>query len=369
MFGEQKKLAENCIYLEGREPRSGLTEGDIAASLVYKKGGTVYVIDTGCGKRFRRVLVEAIESLRPFDGICVLNTHSHPDHTANNGIIREIDCPRKRHLISARGIGGLDYVRSFLRSSEALRPWCTIFDVIPFPWSVVFLPWIAWSRIYPKGREKFVAGVISKFRPLDPSAETAEPLESLPVDSDPRWSSFPERYRVDDAVVAIPTRGHSPDHVVFYIPEHRLLFSADETFAIYPLWPDSDSRATGTAIRAFQSLAKEGAIAFVADSHTPGVASGPAIDALLSRRLEVHGSFVSEFLLALEREGERPSIHRIYHSMVTRNRRRGAEISPQARGVSSVNDYFSMEFPRMPVYLKIVLATLLRENLKGRMQT
>lgn len=369
MFAEKKWLAGNLIYLEGREPRSGLAEGDVASSLLYKKDGTVYVIDTGCGRRFRRSLVGAIEALRPFSGLCVLNTHSHPDHTANNGIIREIDCTRKRHYISGRGRDGLDYVRSFARVTGSLKPWCTVYEVMSFPWSLLIWPFVLWSHVHPRGHEHFIAGTIAKFKPLDPSPETAEDLESLPSAAVPSRSPFGERYSVDDAVVAIPTRGHSPDHVAFYIPEHRVLFTADETFSIYPLWPDSDSARTGDAIDFFRDLVGEGAIDIVADSHTPGIMDSSMATALFSRRIDAHRAFLDEFRQARAMEGSLPDIHRIYRSMTRRYRASGRRNGANGGIRRLLGDYFDMEFPRMPVYLKVVLASLLNESEKGRVGT
>lgn len=362
MFGEKKQLADNLIFLEGREPRTGLTEGDVASSLIYKKNDTVYVIDTGCGKQFRRFLKDAIETLRPFSGLCVLNTHSHPDHTANNGILGEIDCTRKRHFISARGIEGLDYVTSFTRVTGALDPWCTIFEVIAFPWSILLAPWILWSRIHPRAHRHFIAGTISKFKPLDPSPGTAEPLESLPLATSPVGSGYPEQYLVDDAIIAIPTRGHSPDHVSFYIPEYRALFTADETFTIFPLWPDSDSEATGKALGFFRALASDGAVDIVADSHSNGVRGSAAAEELFVKRQDAHRAFVDEFDRALEQEEGDPDVHRIYRSMVSRQKSATVAASRNRIDGHLACEYFEMEFPRMPVYLKVVLTTLLHER-------
>ena len=90
MYGDIIEIAQNTLLVEGKIPSTIMKEPDIANSLVYKVGDTVYLLDTGATTFFRERLHKAIEQLKPFKRFILFNSHEHPDHVGNNAIIKEI---------------------------------------------------------------------------------------------------------------------------------------------------------------------------------------------------------------------------------------------------------------------------------------
>jgi glyoxylase-like metal-dependent hydrolase (beta-lactamase superfamily II) len=71
----------------------------------------------------------------------------------------------------------------------------------------------------------------------------------------------------DRDVLVMEDRGHSPDHVLFYVPEHSFLYSGDVTFEFFGVWPDADSKVTRDTISACVAMVEADQVKLFADGH------------------------------------------------------------------------------------------------------
>src|SRR3954468_18672284 len=99
-YGDVVRPAPNTLMVVGRELNQAKGEADIANSILYRAGDTLYVIDTGATPSFRPSLRKAVDRLRPFRHTVLINTHGHPDHIGNNELVMKTPAASHRHYMS-----------------------------------------------------------------------------------------------------------------------------------------------------------------------------------------------------------------------------------------------------------------------------
>lgn len=65
----------------------------------------------------------------------------------------------------------------------------------------------------------------------------------------------------------LEARGHTPDEVLFYLPEHHLLYTGDLTFPLFPTFSDSNGMVTAEKLRKCEAMACSGALSLLIDGH------------------------------------------------------------------------------------------------------
>lgn len=147
----------------------------------------------------------------------------------------------------------------------------------------------------------------------------------------------------------LEARGHTPDEVLFYLPEHQLLHTADLTFPLFPTFPSSDGIRTRALLAKCRAMAAAGAVRLLTDAHPHTVYRGQDdILAFLQTLLFEHDHFqtvLREILTA--------------HDGLT-----VAEIHAQLRrrrGDPVVHRYLSLEFPYLPMSLQQIIVISLLE--------
>ena len=104
MYGDIVEIAPRTLMVEGTEPlTSVLVSGARRAERrALPSGYTLYLLDTGVSTFFRGKVLQAVERLRPFERVVLLNTHAHPDHVGNNSVIETIQAGEKAHYLSEK---------------------------------------------------------------------------------------------------------------------------------------------------------------------------------------------------------------------------------------------------------------------------
>jgi glyoxylase-like metal-dependent hydrolase (beta-lactamase superfamily II) len=351
LYGDLIQLGSDAIFIEGQEPRTVLLDQDIPSVLVYRSGDDLYVFDTGATAFFRKRLLEAIEKLRPFSRFIILNSHSHVDHTANNGIIGEVEADEKLHFLSKVGIPELDYEGSIIRSYEEINKYYYFTKGPRFPYSLATRPLGLARHINRRAPFFIIKKTIQGFAPLEPSSETVRPYEDNELTSlvlgPVSWSGW----NISDQVWALKTNGHSPDSVSFLLPEEKLLFLGDETLMYFNCWLDSSAAnvrdALGLAIRLIES----GTVETVIGGHQQKPYSGAEAIDLLRRLLDGHEIVERETLLVVDSAPDGATIAQIYRQLSKRKKR-----------VPVLDAFFKYEYPKMPIFLKTQIAGILIEN-------
>lgn len=355
MLGDIVTIAEHTLMIEGLEPSLILKEPDVASVLLHRSGETLYILDTGATLQVRRRIIEAAERLRPFKKLIVLNSHGHTDHTANNGVLREIAAETKEHFISEAGLPLLAYRQHFTGIFRTISEIYPLEDGPAFPWSLLFRPLKLLRHIRPEIVDKHIIPAIlnrglSKFSPFDPSVTTAIPFERqratqlpIPCDSLSGWN-------IAGDVYVIESRGHTPDSVCFYLPKIKLLFLGDETVPYFNIFPNSCAARVVAILRAARSMAASGAVDVLIGGHQQKPFKGTQITELLDTLLSDHEVFRREVFASVERHPMGATALQIYDELRAR------------RSIPAVERYFQFEFPKMPPFLKTEIACLLLEE-------
>src|SRR3954453_23229552 len=108
-YGDVVRVAPNTVMVVGRELNQAKGEADIANSILYRADDTLYVIDTGATASFRSSPRKAIDQLRPFRHVVLINTHGHPDHIGNNELVMKTPAASHRHYMSRLDNGLADH--------------------------------------------------------------------------------------------------------------------------------------------------------------------------------------------------------------------------------------------------------------------
>jgi glyoxylase-like metal-dependent hydrolase (beta-lactamase superfamily II) len=118
---------------------------------------------------------------------------------------------------------------------------------------------------------------IKNFQPFHPSRETLEFYESLPRQTITigrvQWTGW---VLGENDVWILEERAHTSDEVLFYIPEHKLLFTADLTFPMFPTFPDTNGKLTKEMLQRCYDMASAGVVSLLINSHflSPAVYHG-----------------------------------------------------------------------------------------------
>jgi glyoxylase-like metal-dependent hydrolase (beta-lactamase superfamily II) len=255
-YGDIVRLASSTLMVVGRPFAPAQGQADNGNTILYRRGSTLYIVDTGSTVSFRPFLRRAINRLRPFSKVVLFNSHGHPDHIGNNSTVAGIAGTRLRYYMSRRDYAIADH---------------------PHPWLL--------------GAVRAVSGYVPGFD--DPAAQTHQLLDLfLPLNtlrSQRRAiESLPQRMvRIGQlrtrawifgggAVDVLPTRGHTPGSLSFYFPKIGLLHMADELNSYYPAFPESNPMRIRTVFGLARKAAAAGQVRLLTDGHTYNVIRGVA---------------------------------------------------------------------------------------------
>lgn len=266
MLGDVKELKQNLWLIEGQIPDNAVKSPDIANAVVYKNGDRLYVIDTGVGPVFRKSLMRVIENAYPISEFYLLNSHLHVDHICNNNIIAEVNADRKHHYVSDAGFASLS---SYISDSlYTLSDYFDVFSGYRFPQNLQLKLFKLSSKF--RGIRKAVSSYVSmgtkKYEPIHTSRNTMQPLELHP-DYEVVIGGVPWKGWDIEDIEVLEVRGHAPDELIFYIPQHKFLYAADLVYELIPAWPTTHRDRSLQAIEHCLAMASEHEIEMLADGH------------------------------------------------------------------------------------------------------
>ncbi|MBE9507055.1 MAG: MBL fold metallo-hydrolase, partial [Chloroflexi bacterium] len=344
----------NLWLIEGEMPDDNDKHPDLANALVYRRDDRLYLMDTGAGPRLRAGIERALRDAGPAQVFTLLNSHGHLDHVGNNGLIRTVQADEKHHYLSKAGWPFLDVVPwaadLYTRAGEYYDPFAAFqAHRLKYRAAGVLRDGLALFVGQRRAMETLMSavGFEKKWGPISLSQETIRSYETLPRQKirfgDVTWSGW---ILGDDDVWVLEERGHSPDEVLFYVPEHRFLHTADLTFALFPTWPDSDGRTIRRALRKCMAMARAGDVQLLTDGHHHHVYRGrDEIVTFLETLLSDHELF-RDVLDEILEEQDGLTVPQVYARL--RERREPV-----------VRKYLDLEFPHTPPSLQAVIAMCL----------
>ncbi|MFC1978962.1 MBL fold metallo-hydrolase [Chloroflexota bacterium] len=346
MLGDIVEIKKNLWLIEGENPKNVSKAPTIASSVLYKAEDRLYLIDTGVGPVFRQSLKKAIEQAYPVSEFYLLNSHLHVDNICNNNIIEEVQAKKKHHYVSDAGFASLNsYVFDSLMT---LSEYFDVFNGYSFPYNMKLVLYRLRRALQGKKKaiKAFVAMSTKQYQPIHTSRHTMQPLELHPdyevVIGEVPWKGWDLK-----DINVLEVRGHAPDELVFYIPEHKFLFAADLTYELIPMWPTVHRDRSVQALENCVAMASAGEIETLVDSHHKEICdSSDRVVALLEKFLADHNRF-SEVMQEIMKVAGSLTVDEMY------KRLKGWQDDP------AVEAHFELDFPRSPYTLRFLICTLM----------
>ncbi len=259
-FGSTLEVADRTWLVTGRPMNLAALEADVANALVHVAGDTLYLVDSGATPDFREPLRRVFGQAGAVRRIVLVNTHGHPDHVGNNGIVHELDAADVEHWLPRADLPIMHdsgaYFSANFADVDAYQP-------LPMP------------------ADQMADGLHTMFDPLDTHLEGARRfedavLEPLAVGGVP-WPGW----RITDDLWVLRSGGHTAGEVVAYLPKVRALHLSDESNGSYPTFHDSDpDKCLATIQRSIDAIGSGGVDALT-DGHHFAVQRGSAATTFL----------------------------------------------------------------------------------------
>ncbi len=351
MLGDIVRLADNLWLVVGAMPE------DIPNSIVYQKDGRLYLLDSGAGSVFRASIMQVLKEIGPMQSFTLLNSHAHADHVGNNDLIRVVQAKETRHYLSEAGLDILDYIRyftdQFYKLSDAYNPafgfqahrlrWRVLGTLGPF-----LMLFVGERRVLRLIFSVYFRTTLRHFQPIRPSLETIQTYESL-QSSELTIGQVPWKgwNLGENDVWVLKAGGHTPDEVLFYLPEHHLLCTGDLTLPLFPTFPISDGKVTREMIRKCESMASSGSLSLLVDGHHPQAYRGKEDITQFLSKLLLDQEHFQAVLREIVEEHEGLTVGQIY------------ELVRSHRDDPVIQYYLSIEYPYLPMALQQIIAVSL----------
>jgi glyoxylase-like metal-dependent hydrolase (beta-lactamase superfamily II) len=308
-------------------------------------------MDSGAGPVIGTSILKVMQEAGQLQTFTLLNSHGHADHVGNNDVINLAQAKERHHYISNAGLRLLDpvpyFTDLFLRLSTYYDP-LAAYQTDRLKWQ--FLKLIRDTVTLFAGEKAAITAIwsiyIKNFEPFHPSRQTMEFYESLPLQTitigGVQWTGW---VLGASDVWILEERGHTSDEVLFYLPEHKLLFTADLTFPMFPTFPDTNGKLTREMLQRCHNMAAAGAISLLINSHflSPAVYRGQEeAVSFLETILTEHDRFqivLGEILEAYDGL----TVGEVYSYLCQRH------------GDPVVWHYLSMEYPDHPMSLQQII--------------
>ncbi len=377
MLADVHELGTGLYLIEGRHPESMWKDVNVPNIVAVHAAETLYLLDTGLGPEQKRAILDLARRLEgSFSRLVLLNSHGHGDHVGNNDVIAEISASETSHYISAKSDPYFDPFNFFRDAyNEGARYFnylegldVTVDDLMPLLARAGLDPNVDRKKLADAGRvleelgltrvishywgDLMMRNVAETYPPINMSVETMVRYETLPRETfeygDASWTGW-----TFGAVQVFEGHGHTADGVLFYVPEHKFLFFADETTAV-PVWKDTDTDNTAESFRRTLAMVGEGAVDTIAAGHFPmHVVSGAddvrkTVDGMLEQKLR----FDEEVSQAAAGFPNGVSIDDLY-----------ADLRRSASEGGVIASLLQTQFPKMPSFLKLMLLNFCRRHL------
>lgn len=348
MLGDIVSLADNLWLVAGDMP------ADVPNVILYRSGDRLYLLDSGAGRTIRASILQVMHDVGPVRSFTLLNSHGHADHVGNNDVIHLAQAKEAHHYLAEAGLALLNAPSYFATQFSALSAYydpVSGYQAHSIRWRAIGAGRDIAQAVVGERRalELVFALYLKKFGRLRPSRATIEPYESLSRQplaiGDTPWTGW----ALGNDVWVLQAGGHTPDQVLFYLPEHQLLHTADLTFPLFPTFPASNGAVTRTILSKCHAAADTGYVRLLTDGHHHMVYRGrDEATAFLGTLLTEHKHFQTVLREIVETH-DGLTVAEIYGFVRHR----------QADPV--VHHYLSLEFPYFPMALQQIITVSLLE--------
>ena len=232
-----------------------------------RDGETLLILDTGHGNSSREDILEFIKKMEKegIQRLILMVTQGHFDHSGNNDLLMETGLDWEFRLPEPEfpvidvfndflnDLGNLEKYENIYRTMFPLKGKTAVIRIVG-----MFAPGLAKIILRKVFRRQF-----SKCHPL---AEKACPLKLKERMTMEVGSVTLTGWKVGRFFI-IHDGAHSPGHICLYDPDNRLLLCGDVTIEVNPAFLYSSINKLIETTERFNTMAEEGFIKIVGDSH------------------------------------------------------------------------------------------------------
>jgi glyoxylase-like metal-dependent hydrolase (beta-lactamase superfamily II) len=373
---EAAEVGPGLYLIPGHHPASMWTDSNVPNIMALHAGRELYLLDSGLGPAQRAAITGLASRLAGrFDRVTLLNSHGHADHMGNNDVLADLGAARTQHLISEKSAPYFDTLGFFRDAyNEGGRYFdyvagldLGVADLMPLLERAGLDPATDQDALAETGRQVAALGLtkaISHFMGdlmIRNISETYPPVHISADGARYYEADAPQTFRYGDAewpgwqvgdIAVLQAHGHTPDGVMFYLPEHKFLFLADETTTI-PIWSDTSTENAARNLDRVLAMVDAGAVESVAAGHFPLdiVTGADKIRAAVRGFLGQKNGFESAVCRALPPSGG---------TAVTVDELYGRLAAHPDRMTSAL---LAMQFPKLPTFFKLTLLNYCRAHL------
>jgi len=365
------EIAPDIWEIEGYLSTSFFFKPPSSNCFILRDNDLVLLVDTGTYPFYRRPMLDILERFRR-DGarrLVLMLTQGHFDHIGNNDLILEAGYDEVRFLLPEAEVSTFDVYHHWTGEYLELRDYYDPYRQLPlkFPTAIPHLVGrVSWD-LAQKLIQQNIALLVKGMNTL------GERAEILPMDSRVTRTFGEVEFQGWEVgrFFAVHDGTHSPGHLSFYDPEHKVFLTGDATLEINPAFLNSSLTTCIEMMDKFQRFAAEGFVETATDAHRSTIWSQMLIDetgqAPLSELQTVdkiegadqcaaYYAFFGDYYRALKGE-VLDALARLKSATVP-------QLIEEFKGSPNPCCRFKtlLEFPRLPSRLDVMVADVLREE-------
>ncbi|MEW5734111.1 MAG: MBL fold metallo-hydrolase [Thermodesulfobacteriota bacterium] len=229
------------------------------------------LVDTGTYPFYRKPMLDLLARLRKSGArrLRLMLTQGHFDHVANNDLILEAGYDDVEFLLPEEEVTTLDLFSHWTGELDELGRYYNPFRAMPLAFPTA-LPNLA-SRISPKlARSMMHRNLRALFAGVNTMAGRAKILTAKTKVTKTFGQATLSGWEVG-RFFAVHDATHSPGHLSFYDPEHKVFLTGDATLEINPAFFNSSVENCILMMDRFQKMAQAGAVLLATDSHRSSI--------------------------------------------------------------------------------------------------
>lgn len=330
----------------------------------------VLLVDTGTYAFYRQPILDILARYKK-DGakrLVLMLTQGHFDHVANNDLILEAGYDDVRFLLPEAEVSTIDlwghWTGEFLELSEYYDPYCQM--PMAFPTAVPNLA----GHISPALAQRLIEkNLRHMFRGIHTLADRAEILTNDSRISRTFGDVTFQGWEIG-RFFAVHDATHSPGHLSFYDPEHKVFLTGDATLEINPAFFNSSLNTCIDMMDKFARFAEQGFVELATDAHRSVIWAERLAD-----ELKYSAADPIQEVDALEGRDKCVTFYRFFEEYYTVMKetvlsdlaRMGSATVPQLveefKGSTHPYARFKVaaKFPRLPSRLDVMVANILKE--------
>ncbi|MFO7559071.1 MAG: MBL fold metallo-hydrolase [Desulfobacterales bacterium] len=364
------EIADDIWMIEGYVSDSFIFKPPSSNCFILRDNDMVLLIDTGTYPHYREKLLKILEKYRKTGAkkLVLMLTQGHFDHVCNNDIILEAGYDEVRFFLPEDEVDTFDLYNHWTGEYREVMDYYNPYREMTFAFPTAMVNMA--SRVSMNFTQRMVdRSIASLFRGIRTMSESVEILSNTGRvtvkfgDVEFIGWEIGRFFAIHDAT-------HSPGHLSFYDPKHKVFITGDATLEINPPFFNSSLNNCISMMKKFKRFAELGYVKTATDSHRSIMNATRLMEAAGREPLHrlqvvntIEGSDCAQFYAFFE---EYYTVLR-NEVLAALKRRRNATVHQIIQELKASKEPYMqfkvfIRFPKLPSRLEILVANVLKEQ-------